>query len=120
GEAVLNAGFEIPGDVPHQRLSQVATHHVATERQRQSRLVVPPFAQVDPQMQAAVGVGELPLVDEEPRLRATRRYVLLDLIERHDDMARGRLVQLERQKRRGELARDGDEQALTAERRLRI
>src|SRR6266566_2346487 len=27
GEAVLNAGFEIPGDVPHQRLSQVATHH---------------------------------------------------------------------------------------------
>src|SRR5438552_17734977 len=71
-------------------------------------------------MQAAVGVGELPLVDEEPRLRATRRYVLLDLIERHDDMARGRLVQLERQKRRGELARDGDEQALTAERRLRI
>src|SRR5216117_1859592 len=95
GEAVLDAGFEIPGDVPHQRLSQVATHHVAAERQRQSRLVVPPFAQVDPQMQVAVGVGELPLVDEEPRVRATRRHVLLDLIERHDDMARRRLVQLE-------------------------
>src|SRR5437763_14722460 len=71
-------------------------------------------------MQAAVGVGALPPVDEQPGPRATRRYVLLDLIERHDDMARGRLVQLERQKRRGELARDGDEQALIAERRLRI
>src|SRR5882762_5631670 len=120
GEAVLNAGLEIPGDVPHQRVSQVAAHDVATERQRQARLVVPPFAEVDPEVQPAVGVGELPLVDEEPRVRAAHRHVLLDLIERYDDVARRRLVQLERQKRRGELARDRDEHAPRTERRARI
>src|SRR5213595_603350 len=38
-EAVLNAGLEVAGDVPHQRVSQVATHDVAAERQRQARLV---------------------------------------------------------------------------------
>src|SRR5439155_9273690 len=31
GEAVLNAGLEIAGDVPHQRVAQVAAHDVAAE-----------------------------------------------------------------------------------------
>src|SRR5213079_906454 len=62
-EAVLNAGLEVAGDVPHQRVSQVATHDVAAERQRQARLVVPPFAEIDPEVQPAVRVRQLALVD---------------------------------------------------------
>src|SRR6266568_826825 len=72
-EAVLNAGLEVAGDVPHQRVSQVATHDVAAERQRQARLVIPPFAEIDPEVQPAVRVRQLPLVDEEPRVRPARR-----------------------------------------------
>src|SRR5881296_3247820 len=119
-EAVLNAGLEVAGDVPHQRVSQVATHDIAAERQRQARLVVPPFAEIDPEVQPAVRVRQLALVDEEPRVRPTRRHVLLDLIERHDDVARRRLIQLEREVRRGELAWDCDEEAPGTERRPRI
>src|SRR5213078_4623507 len=119
-EAVLNAGLEVAGDVPHQRVSQVATHDVAAERQRQARLVVPPFAEIDPEVQPAVCVRQLALVDEEPRVRPTRRHVLLDLIERHDDVARRRLIQLECEVRRGELAGNCDEEAPRTERRPRI
>src|SRR5256885_6126837 len=86
GEAVLNAGLEIAGDVAHQRVPQVTAHDVAAKRQRQARLVVPPFAEGDPEGQPAVRIGELPLVNEDPRLGVTRRYVLLDLIERRDDV----------------------------------
>src|SRR6266571_3141186 len=50
-EAVLNAGLEVAGDGPHQCVSQVATHDVAAERQRQARLVIPPFAEIDPEVQ---------------------------------------------------------------------
>src|SRR5437867_649445 len=34
GQAVLNAGLEIVGDVSHQRVAQVTAHDVTTERQR--------------------------------------------------------------------------------------
>src|SRR2546427_1784808 len=90
GEAVLNAGLEIACDVAHQHVSQVAAHDVAAKRQRQARLVVPPFAEIDPEVQPPVGICQLPLVNKHPRLRATRRHVLLDLIERHDDVAHSR------------------------------
>src|SRR5881396_1827144 len=102
GEAVLNAGLEIACDVAHQRVSQVAAHDVAAKRQRQARLVVPPFAEIDPEVQPTIGIGELALVNEDSRLRATRRHVFLDLIERYDDVTHTGLVQLEGQKRRGE------------------
>src|SRR2546426_3578541 len=58
-EAVLNAGLEVAGDVPHQRVSQVATHDVAAERQRQARLVVPPFAEIDPEVRSEEHTSEL-------------------------------------------------------------
>src|SRR3989442_776015 len=119
GEAVLNAGLEIACDVAHQRVSQVAAHDVAAKRQRQARLVVPPFAEIDPEVQPTVGEGELPLVNEDPRLRATRRHVLLDLIDRYDDVTHTVLLQLEGLKRRGELTRDRDDHAPRSERRPR-
>src|SRR6266480_6850213 len=65
GEAVLNAGLEIACDVAHQRVSQVAAHDVAAKRQRQTRLVVPPFAEIDPEVQPTIGIGELTLVNED-------------------------------------------------------
>src|SRR3989449_449892 len=98
GEAVLNAGLEIACDVAHQRVSQVAAHDVAAKWQRQAGLVVPPFAEIDPEVQPTIGIGELTLVNEDSRLRATRRHVLLDLIERHDDVTHTGLGQLEGQK----------------------
>src|SRR3977135_4532931 len=64
-EAVLNAGLEIAGDALHQRFAQVAAHDVAAQRQRKARFVVPPLAEVDPEVQPVVGVGQLPFVDED-------------------------------------------------------
>src|SRR6266480_147632 len=64
----VDAGWvETARDVAHQRVSQVAAHDVAAKRQRQARLVVPPFAEIDPEVQPTIGIGELTLVNEDSR-----------------------------------------------------
>src|SRR2546430_16720530 len=55
GETVLNARLQVACDVAHQGRPEVTAHHVPAERQRQPRLRAPPLAQVDPELQPAVG-----------------------------------------------------------------
>src|SRR5437763_7823779 len=81
GEPVLNARLQVSCDVAHQVRPEVAPHHVAAERQRQPCLRAPPLAEVDPEMQTAVGVGELALVNQQSRVRPAGRHVVFDLIE---------------------------------------
>ena len=119
-ETVLDARFQIARDVAHQRGPEVAAHHVAPQRQGEPGLELPPLAQIGPQVEAAVAVRELTLVNQQSRGGPPLHHVVLDLIERHYDMADLGLVQLEREKRRGELTRDGDERAAAAERDPRV
>src|SRR5207245_9340796 len=83
-------------------------------------LAPPPSAKSRPQLEAAAAVRDLTLVNQQSRGGPPLHHVVLDLIERHYDMADLGLVQLEREKRRGELTRDGDERAAAAERDPRV
>ena len=48
----------------------------------------PPFAQIDDLVQAVGRVGELPFVNQQPRVHAAFEHGAIDLIERHDLEAR--------------------------------
>ena len=60
-------------------------------------------------MQPAVAVGQLPFVDQKTGVGLSGRYEVLDLIERHDDMPDGWLIQSQREKRGREFAGHGYE-----------
>ena len=85
--------------------TQIAADDVAAERKRQTGGVIgPPLAEVDDLPEALLGVGQLPLVNEQPGVRLAVEDHLLDLVERHDGELEARLVQPQRQVRRGERA----------------
>src|SRR6059058_1697585 len=111
-QSVLDARFQVARDVAHQRGTEVTPHHIAAEGERQAvGLLVPPLAHIDPQVETAVAVRELSFVDQEAGVRPPRRYVILDLIERDDDVPCGGLIELERQEGGRELARYRHERA---------
>src|SRR3989441_6053612 len=119
-EAVLDAGFQIARNVAHELRPEVPAHHVAAEREGEPGLRTPPLPQIRPQVEAPVGVRELAFMDEQAGGGPSVRDVVLDPIERHDDVADRGLVQLEGEKRRGELTRDRDERAAGTERDPRV
>ena len=69
---------------------------------------MPPRSQILPEVEPAVGEGELPLMDQEPRVGAAGDHVVLDLVERHHQVAGVGLEQPQRQIRGGQLSGDGD------------
>ena len=80
---------------------------------------MPPGAEILPEVEPGVGVGELPFMDQQARpRRRPRSTAVLDLVERHDHRVDVRLVELERQVGGGEEPRDGD--LAPAERRARV
>src|SRR5437762_10108118 len=99
-QSVLDARLQIARNRAHQAFPEVASDDVAAERQRELRLLIPPLAHVGPEMQTAVGVGQLALMDQESRIGVSGSDAIFDLIEGNDDVTRGRLVQSQRQKRR--------------------
>ena len=62
---------------------EVAPHRVAAERQGQAGVLQPPGAEVGPEVEAGVGVGELALVDQQPDVDLAPVDRVLDLVERH-------------------------------------
>ena len=64
-----------------ERRAQVLAHHVAAERKRQARLAVPPLAEVDDEVQAAIAERELAFVDEETRVDLAIDDRVFDLVE---------------------------------------
>src|SRR2546423_8012457 len=50
----------------NQWLADVAPNDVSAERQWETGLVEPPFAQIGHQLESAIAIGELALVDQEP------------------------------------------------------
>ena len=61
--------------------SEVAPHRVAAERKRKAGLLQPPGAEIGPEMESGVGVGELALVDQQSDLDLAPLDRVLDLIE---------------------------------------
>ncbi len=53
-------------------------------------------------------------MDQQPRIDGAGRHGLLNLVERHDDELEVRLVEAQRQVRRGQRARDGYPRPLDA------
>ena len=92
--AMLERGVDrLAQDLRHvarRLLAEVAPHGVDAERKRQARFEQPPLAEVEALLEAFVAVGQLPLVDQQPRVRAARRDLRLDLVERAARGARRR------------------------------
>src|SRR5581483_7267735 len=88
GQAVADALLDQPADVAHGLLAQVAPDDVAPQGQRQAGLLLPPDAEVYGKVQALVLKGELPLVDDEPRIELAGGDRGNDLVERHDLVAK--------------------------------
>ena len=79
---------------------EIAANHVAAERQRQAaRALGPPLAEVDELPQPLLLVGELPFVNQQPRLDLAVAHGLEDLVERHHHVLDVRLVEPQRQER---------------------
>jgi hypothetical protein len=108
-----------PGQLGYRRRPEVAPDHVPAERQRQpAGPIRPPLAEVHDLLQPFVRVGELTLVNQQSSRDGTFPNLVLDLIERHDDVVDRRIEETQREKRRGQLAGNGD--ADTLERRRSI
>ena len=67
------------------RFAEVLAHHVAAEGKRQAaRAFRPPDPEVDDQFEIVRAVGELPLVDDQPRIGFAGGHRLENAIERYD------------------------------------
>ena len=94
--------------VDHLR-TEVAADDVAAERQRQSAGVVgPPLAEVDDLLQPFLGIRQLPLVNEQPRVGLALEHGLLNLVEGNDHVFEVGLVEPQRQVRGRQRAGNGD------------
>src|SRR5919202_3356180 len=103
-EGVLNARLYEPGDLAYGLLTQVSSHDIPAQRQRQARLRIPPLAQVLNQSESLALVGELALVDKQPYISLAARDVAHNLVERHHEVLHLGLVKLQSQKGRRPLS----------------
>src|SRR5688572_14961967 len=110
-ECIHDAGAEVAADLRDDILAEVPPHDVATERKGQTRVLEPPGTEVLPEMEPIVRVRQLALMDEKPDVHTSRVHRILDLVERHDDGLELRLVEPEREVRRGEEAGNRDSPA---------
>ena len=93
--------------------SEIAADDVAAERQRQAAGPPgPPLPEIDDLLQPFVLVRQLPLVDQQPRVRLAIENCLTDFVERDDEVFEVRLVDAQGQVGGGERARDSDPRAL--------
>src|SRR5439155_18568526 len=70
-------------DVEQRARPKVATRDVRTERQRQPGVQQPPLAEVDDLLEPRIGIGQLALVDQQPRIGAAGDDLVDDLVEPH-------------------------------------
>src|SRR5206468_8219561 len=73
---------QVARDLAHDPGAQVAPDDIAAERERETGLLEPPCAEVLPELEALLGVGQLALVNQEPDLGFAREDGGADPIER--------------------------------------
>ena len=98
-------------------VAEVSCGSRCAQRQRQPRVIEPPLARIDDQLQPLVGVCQLPLVDNQSRVDAPPfilpgRYSIENLVERHKDVIEiDAKAEPQGQIRRGSQSRHGDRRA---------
>src|SRR5690348_4390073 len=110
-EPVDDACPKVARDLVDHLAAEVSADRVAAERQRQARLLHPPSAEVGPEMEPAVGIRELPFVNEQAHIDVARMDRVLDAVERQDHGRYLALIQHEGEIGGGELSRHPDPQA---------
>src|SRR5690606_35605154 len=112
---------EQTGHAADQVVAEITRDHVAAERKRQpARLTGPPFPQVPDEVQRGVPEGQLPLVNDQTGIRATRDDERNDLVEGDGNRIELGHVHAEREVRGGHLAGDGDTAAAQVSRLDRV
>jgi hypothetical protein len=89
-------------------LAERAADGVAAQGQHQAGGLAPPDAEIENLVEAAGGVGELALVDDEPGVEVARQNLRDDAIEGDGDGLDLRVEDLEREIGGGEGAGNGD------------
>src|SRR5262245_22910952 len=64
----------------------VAPQNISAQRQRQTCLAFPPFAEIGDLMEASLSISELTFVNDQAAIGFTFSDGVKDLIERHHDM----------------------------------
>src|SRR5439155_8358637 len=96
-ESVLNAFLDVFGNALDRLLTEIALDDVATERQRQSGLLLPPFTEVEHFMKSHLTVRQLAFMDQHAGFVFAALHVFENLIERHDVVLDLRFEQTKRQ-----------------------
>ena len=105
-ESVRDARAQMARHRANELLAHVLAHDVAAEWKGKTGFLKPPLAHVGDEMQSAVAEGELSLVDEQAGVDFTVHDGILDLIEGGHHRFEVGLVELHREIRGGERARD--------------
>ena len=106
-ERVLHGLAHESGQARHQLGPEVAPHGVAAERQGQTRLFLPPHAQVEHLVQGEAREGELALVDDQAHVGSALLHLVEDPVEGHHPGAHLRREEPQGQEGRGEGAGHG-------------
>ncbi len=104
-----NGRAEIVGDRLDGGLAEISAHDIATEGQWEPLgLIRPPFAEIEPQMKAPLGIRELSLVDEQAKIDVPLEDGVFDDVEWRHDRSEIRLIQLKSQVRGRQCPRNRD------------
>src|SRR5256885_14649099 len=90
-QAVADALLQKPIDFADGFSAQVLAKTIRPQGQRQPRLLHPPLAQIDDELQILIAISELPFMNNQARINLLPAEFagdnhIEDLIERHDDM----------------------------------
>ena len=107
-EGVLDAVADGFGDDAHGVCAERAADGVAAQREHEAGGLAPPYAQVEDLVEAARGVSELALVDDETGVEVAGQDLGDDLVEGDGDGFDIGVEDFERQVGRGEGSGDGD------------
>ena len=114
GQRVAHGLADQAGEAGHQLGTQVAAHRVAAQGQGQTRLLLPPGAEIEHLLERVAAVGELALVDDQASVGAALLHLVQDAVEGDHVGVHLGSEQLQGQERRGQGARHGDPQRFDA------
>src|SRR5690349_9979334 len=75
---VRYAGAQVARYISHDGQAKILPYNIAAEWKGQPSLLVPPLTHVGDQVQTAISVGELPLMDEKPQFYISIHHGVFD------------------------------------------
>src|SRR6476660_3611838 len=96
-EAVINALAHYGEESAWHFELDIFAKNVSAQRQWQTSVPLPPFAEVDNLRESRSGISELAFVNDQARIGAAVFYGVEDLVERHDDVLKVSEIKSQRQ-----------------------